>query len=558
MDKEFDFKVMGIAKAIKQERFRVPPNQREYSWTGDIQVRDLLQDINNALRNPDKPYFLGTVVLTLGENGILEIADGQQRIATTTMILAAIRDYFRGKGQADTFKSIETDYLFSFDRKQGDYTSKLTLNVDDNEFFKKSVLHHHNHSNTIPLRHSHKLIEQAFIYIKKYIDGIVQMHGKRAPEILNDWMNYLDDQANIVILKVSNAENAFMMFETLNDRGLKTSQVDLVKNHIFSKSGDRLDEAQRMWSSMKSAIETVADGDDVTMDFLRSVCCIIAGQTTKKEIMRTIQGRTENKTDSLQMMALFEEMSHEYAAILNPDHPKWNDFGSDAKKAIQTINLLGVTQIQPVMLAVAKYFPKRHIANAFKLVVSWSVRFMILNIRGGRLDEGYARIAHKIHNGDIKTPVELRNDASSLVINDSEFKAVFETVKVGTAKLAKYYLRTLEMTANEQEDPEFIPSDELAINLEHIMPSATNQENWPDINRADAEAYLKRLGNMCLLQAKKNSDIGNLSFNIKKKTYEQSLYRLTNQLKDIDKWDIAAIEKRQKEMADLAIKAWPL
>ncbi|MBF9252162.1 DUF262 domain-containing protein [Pontibacter sp. 172403-2] len=558
MDKEFDFKVLGIATAIKQERFRVPPNQREYSWTSETQVRDLLQDINNALRNPDKPYFLGTVVLTKAENGVLEIADGQQRIATTTMILAAIRDYFRKEGQSDTYKSIEHDYLFSFERKQGEFTSKLTLNVDDNDFFKKSVLHHHNNPNTISLRHSHKLISEAFDYIKKYIGNLVSMHGKRSSEVLNEWIEYLDNQANIVILKVSNAENAFMMFETLNDRGLKTSQVDLVKNHIFSRAGDRLPEAQRMWSAMKTAIETVSDDDDITMDFLRCVCCIIAGQTTKKEIMRTIQSRTESKTDALLMMGLFEELSQEYAAILNPDHPKWNEYGTEARQAIQVINLLGVTQIQPLMLAVSKYLPNKYVPTSFKSLVSWSVRFLILNIRGGRLDEGYAKLANRIHTGEIKSTVDLKKEGSSIVPNDGTFKSAFETVRVGTAKLAKYYLRSLETTASEQDDPEFLPNNDSVINLEHIMPSSIDEKKWPNVSKSDAEAYLKRLGNMCLLKAKKNSDIGNLSFDHKKQTYKESAYQLTNQLASLDVWDIEAIENRQKVMADLAVKTWAL
>lgn len=121
MDKDFEFKVIGIAKAIKQDRFKVPSNQREYSWTSDVQVRDFLTDITNALRNPERAYFLGTIVLTVGDDDVLEIADGQQRLATATMVLSAIRDYFREKGNSDSYKSVEQEFLFSYDRKEGEY-----------------------------------------------------------------------------------------------------------------------------------------------------------------------------------------------------------------------------------------------------------------------------------------------------------------------------------------------------------------------------------------------------------------------------------------------------
>lgn len=560
MDKDFDFKVIGIAKAIKQERLRVPPNQREYSWLSDVQVRDFLQDISNALRTPDRPYFLGTIVLTAGDDGILEIADGQQRLATATMILAAIRDYFRDKGETNTYKSIETDYLFSYDRKAGEYASKLKLNVDDNEYFKNKVLHHneqktHKSSET---RRSHKLITQAFESIKEYIKGLVERQGNRAGELLNDWIEYLENKANIVVLKASNAENAFMMFETLNDRGLKTSQVDLVKNHIFHKAGDRLEEAQQMWSSMKSTIESVSEDDEITMDFLRCACCIMTGQTTKKEIMRKIKDRTRSKTDAISVLALLHELSQDYAAIFNPDHPKWNEYGIETRKSIQVINLLGVTQIRPLMLAVAKYFNKRHTPSAFKKFVSWSVRFIVLNIKGGRLDEGYAKFALKIYEGEIKNTEQLSKEAVGLVVKDAEFKNAFETTKVGTTKLARYYLRALEISASQQENPEFIPNDDTVINLEHIMPASFDKAKWPELDKADAEAYLTRLGNMCLLKATKNSDAGNDSFIGKKKIYKESAFLLTNQLSELRKWDSNAIEKRQKVLAKLAVTTWPL
>ena len=63
---------------------------------------------------------------------------------------------------------------------------------------------------------------------------------------------------------------------------------------------------------------------------------------------------------------------------------------------------------------------------------------------------------------------------------------------------------------------------------------------------------------MCLLQAKKNSDVGNLSFEEKRKIYKNSAYLLTSQISELDKWNIEAIEKRQKVLAELAFKTWSL
>ena len=133
METDIDFELLGIAEVIKRDAFIVPSNQREYAWLKNVQVKDLLQDINNAIRNNKETYFLGTVVLTKNDKGSLEIADGQQRLATTTMILAAIRDYFLSKGDTDMYRSIENDFLFTYDRKEKETVSKLTLNLDDND-----------------------------------------------------------------------------------------------------------------------------------------------------------------------------------------------------------------------------------------------------------------------------------------------------------------------------------------------------------------------------------------------------------------------------------------
>jgi uncharacterized protein with ParB-like and HNH nuclease domain len=560
MEKGIEFDVLGIAEAIKRNRLTVPPNQREYSWLSEFQVKDLLQDISGALRNPGQPYFLGTVVLTKNNHGELEIADGQQRLATTTMIMAAIRDWFRSKGDTMIVQSIENDFLFTIDRKKRETVPRISLNTDDNEYFKNIILEpKQRKTKQLEVRRSHKLISSAFEVITKFIQGIeLQAGDKNTKEILNDWMEYLQHNANIVMLVVANAENAFMMFETLNDRGLKTSQVDLVKNHIFKISDNRLSEAQGYWSKMKGAIESVSDDtDDITIEFLRSVCCIISGLTTKKEVMKKIQDKTQNKTEAIQILVLFEELSKDYAAILNPDHQKWNNYDQSIRNSIQVMNLFGVTAIRPLMLAVAKYFNEKNTASSFKKFVSWSVRFLILGVRGGRLDEGYSKLAKKIYDKEIKTVDELSKEAEKLVVGDAEFKEGFEIAKVGTAKLARYYLRSLEKTARGEENPEFIPNDSTVINIEHIMPENFGS-NWPKLAKTDIETHLTRMGNLALMQAKKNSNVGNMSFNEKKKVYKESSFLLTNEISNTGKWGKEEIEARQKTLAAIAVTTWPL
>jgi hypothetical protein len=191
-------------------------------------------------------------------------------------------------------------------------------------------------------------------------------------------------------------------------------------------------------------------------------------------------------------------------------------------------------------------------------MVSWSVRFLILNIKGGRLDEGYAKLANQIYDGKIKNVEQLKQESSDFVIGDAVFKSAFETARVGVAKLARYYLRSLENTARREENPEFIPNDDTVINLEHVMPDSITDSWKQHIDQQDIQTHRSRLGNLALLQAIKNSDAANLSFLEKKKIYRKSAFLLTAQIAALSKWNKDAIENRQKVLADLAVKTWAL
>src|SRR5205809_7994575 len=110
---EIGFEHRGIGEALAQYRLTVPLNQREYKWE-DEHVSDLYSDLADAIAT-GRPYFLGTIVLTRGDSDIPEVSDGQQRLATTTILLAAIRDYFFRNNDKERARIIEDDFLLTRD-----------------------------------------------------------------------------------------------------------------------------------------------------------------------------------------------------------------------------------------------------------------------------------------------------------------------------------------------------------------------------------------------------------------------------------------------------------
>src|SRR4051812_39498206 len=92
-----------------------------------------------------------------------------------------------------------------------------------------------------PTKPSHELIKDAFAEAAKQVKYIVaQYEQKQHGDVLVNWLNFIEFSAQVVMLTISSSGNAYRMFETLNDRGLKTTQADLVKNYLFGRSGDRL------------------------------------------------------------------------------------------------------------------------------------------------------------------------------------------------------------------------------------------------------------------------------------------------------------------------------
>ncbi len=135
---EIAFEQAGLGSILKRHQLVVPPNQREYAWKDD-QVKQLFQDYAKAISDGEAGYFLGTIVTIPRANESIEVVDGQQRLATTAILLAAIRDYLIGKEEV-IVESINNEFLTGIDRARRIRTPRLRLNVDDNDLFKWIII----------------------------------------------------------------------------------------------------------------------------------------------------------------------------------------------------------------------------------------------------------------------------------------------------------------------------------------------------------------------------------------------------------------------------------
>lgn len=330
--KWFDIQSVGIASLLTKS-LRLPLHQREYSWE-ESHVKDLFSDVADAIASRPS-YFLGTIVITTeDENAPGMVVDGQQRLATTTIFLAAIRDYYLIAKKENLARSIER-LLLTNDAETGDEIPSLRLNHDDQEYFRNAIIMRPEArvAWTGKRLKSHERIDKAAELAKQRVDSIVASSNEPLARLL-DWRRYLENKAMVLaIFPLSNID-AFRVFETLNDRGLRTSQVDMLKSYLFEQCGDNESTAQVKWSSMRGALESCAD-DDLMLLYMRHITLAMYGPRSTKEAPRSrehgdfyarIKKDVSGPVQSVKFLETLAKCADDYVAIITPYHAKWNDY----------------------------------------------------------------------------------------------------------------------------------------------------------------------------------------------------------------------------------------
>ena len=553
---------VGIADALSRWQLAVPLNQRPYAWKDDP-VETLFHDLTKAFDNSQPIYFLGTIVLTEASRGIREVADGQQRLATISILVAAIRDYLIELGDVQGAQQYQSEYLIKYDPPSGQYRAKLNLNVQDNEYFLNNILlpPSDRPTDTKQIYTSNERLQSAAIKAREHVRNITAaLASKEKAKRLYEWIEYLSVSALIIAITVpQKVSNSFRMFETLNARGVRASQIDILKNYLLDLSGDSKTQAHTHWMSMLSVIESHG-GDELLLDFIRHLWISQYGPTTEPELGDSFEEKIRSERKALDFLALLDSAASDYVAILTPmQSPRWATFPSDTRKTIDIItNDLGGKQIRPLMLAITRNFSQEEAVKAFRSFLSWSVRFLIVGgAGGGKLERFYGVNALDVTKKEITTIKDLNEKMADVIPRDKQFEEEFSRSTVKKANLARYYLRAIELYRAKEKLPQLlINEDPNAVNLEHVLP-VTPSEEW-DLDAETASVYYKRIGNMVLLGSKDNVELGNKSFEEKRKILAASPMGITKEVAEYSMWGPEEIKIRQIQLAKDAPKVWPL
>jgi hypothetical protein len=555
---QIDFDLVGIAARLEIRPLRVPIYQRSYAWKED-EISDFWNDLKSAFTSDQPEYFMGTVVLSKeGVVGRDTIIDGQQRLATTTILLAAIRDEFRTRNDENRAAIVQSTYLAKSDLASGGQIPQLTLNSDDDTYFREVVINATPIANVDIMHASHKLIAYALSTLRVRVKEVADAAGIAWPTKLTSWVGFLKERVRVITVEVPNEADAFLIFETLNDRGADLTIADLLKNYLFGRAGAQLDVVRDGWMLALGTLDISAE-NAVFTTFLRHYWSSRHGAVRERLLYKSIKDRVTTDIQAVDFIVELQKAARHYAAILSSENDFWAQKGATVKDNVDTLNRLELEQNRPLLLAAMQHFSEAELKKLLRAMVSWSVRGLIVGgIGGGTTEKTFCEAAMKIRAGDIQTADQVFDQLANIIATDDEFKSMFATARVTRGVLARYYLNALERKAQGTAEPELVPNvNEEQVNLEHVLPKNATAAEWGQFSADERKDHVDRLGNLCLLAKGPNGRIGNKSFAVKKPILSASALVLTKAAAANPTWTKGVVTKRQADLAELAVTTWP-
>ena len=544
----------------RQRKYRVPVHQRDFAWTDD-QVSQFWEDIRAATATDSVEHFLGAIVFRqIEEDKDYEIIDGQQRLATALILLAAIRDIYY-ENNDDLWKDIQATYFGRRDRRTREIVSNFIMNSTNDEFFQKFIANRASKDKIQAAlkrrttRPTNRRLLQAYLYLRNQIESLT---GQGIEELntgpLVDLEDFLSKSLTIILMTVSDSADAFMLFETLNERGLELSILDLLKNYIFGKARGKIDTVKQRWIEMTTNLD-----EQAAVRFLRHYWVSKHGRIQAGRLFRDIRDKTSTQSAVVKLSSDLAESSAIYAALSSPDHPIWEDHTESLRRHIRSLNLLSAIQCYPVLLTAYEKLEPSDFEKVVWIMLVMALRYSLIGgLRTGALEIRYAELAYQITDGKIKRTGVLARQLRDLYPSDRDFNAKFATKEIRVTKHSRFLLRELEIEAHGDDfEPTIDPRD---LNLDHIAPKVRNQ-HWNDIGNlveTEYEDWTARLGNQVLLDTKINRELGSGPFEKKRAMYGKSQLILTKEVADLDRWTTDEIAKRQQKLTELAIRRWSL
>lgn len=531
--------------------FRLPAFQRSYAWD-EAEAMALFSDLRDGLEL-GLPHFIGTIVLVEdeGTEGCFEIVDGQQRLTTLTILLAALRDLIRSG--VDVRKQL-LDALQDKRQKNGTHW-RLTLNEFDAPFFRASV--QESGATLLGIRDDDRVQSRERLY--QNTRKIVAALRALSPKELADFAEYVVGGCSMVVVYVEDRETAARVYSTLNDRGKSARDHDILKTDILEKSG-LSDEEQasyaRAWASYEARVR------DSGMDALLQNIRVIMEQGRPSGAMlaafrRVVLGKMSAREFMEDVLPAYVDAETALQGKRLPNHPKPGDGITAAMHHF--------TGIEHMLWrsAVLKFIVHRgddleSARQFFPLMERLTWAHQLVFTEKKQRERRYKRVIEAVDDDEV-----LFGDDSPLVIHRDEAKKISERLLGRFTSIGQR--RALVMRVNAAMPGGEIVSSRSDVSVEHVLPKSPEEGNywltvWP--NHAVRTQLTESLGNFVLLPKEVNTKADRHDYRSKLDVYFENgagdAYAITRDLKSIPNWSPDVVRKRTVRLANYLLKAWGL
>ena len=563
----FDTKTVTFTELLGNGKiYKIPSFQRDFSWTEE-NWEDLWNDIIDIYQDNEEQHYMGTIVLQNTENKKeFIIVDGQQRVTTLSIFILAIVKILKNlidknidvSNNQERVKKILNTYIGEKSLSDLYYRTKLTLNDNNNNFYKTRLLEFKELTNKTKLRDSEKLLFNCFEFFEQKIQDYFDksLNGST----LGGFLEKISDNLIFILITVDDDVSAYTVFETLNARGVELTTTDLLKNYLFSlvasagKDGGAFKILQDDW---KEIVDIVNLKKFPT--FLRFYINSYKSLVRKERLFKEIKKEISTPIEAVELIEELKSHAYLYSAILNPNDDFWNEnpHQKEIRKSLSELKLFGVTQ--PISLLFSIYnYKQEWFSKILKVLVSISFRYnVIAKFNPNSMEKVYNTIAIKINKGEISHFAQIKDLLNEIYVDDDTFFNLFKSKSISTngrsKTIVKYILTTIE---NQIYHNDYNINDS-NFTIEHILPENYTEE-WNENFSNEAQKYVYRLGNYTLLEEKKNKIIGNKPFDEKKKVYKESRYKITSNNLNYESWNIDNLIDHQVQFAKYAKSIWKI
>jgi len=542
--------------------FKIPRFQRPYSWSEE-EVNNFWDDV---VIEDNAQYFIGSMVVYQTEKPYFGIVDGQQRLTTITLMLAAIRNAFRILGDENLSIGVHN------------YIEKPTID-NKKEFILKSetsfpYLQDHIQSFEgakvkCKVGHEELKLKNAFELINKKLSSFIPgwKENDAKIELLDESRVAIIDRLKtirnkilslkLVFIQLDNEDDAYLIFETLNTRGKDLTTPDLVKNLLLKKvqsSNKTFDTAQIIWNKILEKFDDSGIENAMT-SFLYHHWLSKYADTTEQKLFGEIKKHISNSDEAFSLLIEFQQNADYYASIRSPNNYSWTPEENDLKDCLEALNILNVKQQMPMVLSLIRAYREQNLTRKALLQILGKIEsfhFIFNKITSQHSSSSISSIYYK-HARELtqtNNHDKIQSIFSSLIRSlkskspdfeefEIEFiKLIYTKSKTRNKKIITYILsRFMGKYINA------LPIHYEYTSIEHILPQSKECN----------EDVVGSIGNLILVDRKTNSEeLKNLDFQEKIKILVDKGYPLDSDLLDANQWTEEEITKRAKSMAHKA------